>query len=77
MVARKLSALILPVLLVVTMAAIALVPSKPYPACNNSAAKAELAALYDNERLAHAVDVSNLHLLSDGLKGRYCAASVK
>jgi hypothetical protein len=50
---------------------------KAYPACDNSAAKAELAKLYDNRRLLHAVDVSNLRLLSDGWKGRYCAAKVK
>jgi hypothetical protein len=51
--------------------------SKAYPACDNSAARAALAKLYDNLRLLHAVDVNALRLLSDGLKGRYCTATVK
>ncbi len=51
--------------------------SKAYPACNSSAARAALAKLYDNRRLLQAVDVSDLRLLSDGWKGRYCTATVK
>ncbi|MDR3538465.1 MAG: hypothetical protein P4L71_18360 [Acetobacteraceae bacterium] len=50
---------------------------KPYPDCDNGAARAALAVLYDNRRLLHAVDVSGLRRLSDGLKGRYCTARVK
>jgi hypothetical protein len=50
---------------------------KAYPDCDNSAVRAALAKLYDNRRLLHAVDVSALRLLSDGLKGRYCTAKVK
>ena len=50
---------------------------KPYPSCDNSTAKAALAKLYDNRRLLPSVDVSALRLLSDGLKGRYCVATVK
>lgn len=50
---------------------------KPYPSCENSTARTALAKLYDNRRLLPAVDVSNLRLLSDGFKGRYCIATVK
>jgi hypothetical protein len=50
---------------------------KAYPACDNRAARAVLAKLYDNRRLLHAVDVSDLRLLTDGWKGRYCTATVK
>lgn len=49
---------------------------KPYPSCDDPRAKATLAVLYDNQRLLHAVDISNLRLLSDGFKGRYCIATV-
>jgi hypothetical protein len=49
---------------------------KAYPACDNTAARAALARLYDNRCLLHAVVVSDLHLLSDSWKGRYCAANV-
>lgn len=50
---------------------------KAYPDCDNDRARAVLAKLYDNRRLLHAVDVNGLRQLSDGLKGRYCAASIK
>jgi hypothetical protein len=50
---------------------------KAYPACDNRTARAALAKLYDNRRLLHAIEVSSLRLLSDGLKGRYCTATVK
>jgi len=50
---------------------------KAYPACDNRAARAALAKLYDNRRLMHAVDVSDLRLLSDNWKGRFCTATVK
>jgi hypothetical protein len=50
---------------------------KAYPACDNNAATAALANLYDNRRLLHATDISALRLLSDGVKGRYCIATVK
>ena len=53
------------------------ISGKPYPECNNQAALAELARLYDNRRLLHAVDVSDAHLLRDGLQARYCAITVK
>jgi hypothetical protein len=53
-----------------------LMSSKPYPACDNSVARAVLAKLYDNRRLLHAVDASDLRLLRDGWKGRYCTATV-
>jgi hypothetical protein len=50
---------------------------KAYPACDDNAASAALAKLYDNRRLLHAIDVRALRLLSGGLKGRYCSATVK
>jgi hypothetical protein len=50
---------------------------KAYPACDNNAARAALANLYDNRRLLHAIDVSALRLLSDNLRGRNCIATVK
>lgn len=49
---------------------------RPYPACDDARARSALVALYDNQRLLHAVGVSNLHLRSDGFKGRYCVATV-
>jgi hypothetical protein len=50
---------------------------KAYPACDNSVAQAELAGLYDNKRLLHAVDVSDLHFLDDTFSARHCAATVR
>src|SRR3978361_672647 len=66
--------------LVLSLAAIvfdAFIPGKPYPDCNIGAALSELAKLYDNRRLLHAVDVRDARLLRDGLKARYCAASIR
>jgi hypothetical protein len=54
-----------------------LTPGKVYPACDNSAARAVLGKLYDNRRLLHAADVSDLRLLRDSWQGRYCTAAVK
>lgn len=48
----------------------------PYPPCDNPLARSALNALYDNQRLLHAMNVSNLRLLSDGFKGRYCVATI-
>ena len=47
-----------------------------YPPCDNAPARSALSMLYDNQRLLHAVNVSNLRLLSDGFKGRYCVATI-
>jgi hypothetical protein len=66
--------------LVLGLATVVLGPfisSKPYPDCNNSTALAELAKLYDNRGLLHAVDVGDARLLRDGLKARYCAVWVR
>ena len=49
---------------------------KPYPACDNGAARAALAALYDNRRLLHAVEVSGVQPLGDNYQGRHCVAEV-
>ena len=48
-----------------------------YPTCDDPAARAALTALYDNQRLSHAIDVSGSRLLSDGLTGRHCSAIVR
>jgi hypothetical protein len=48
-----------------------------YPNCDNRVARAVLSKLYDNRRLLHAADVNGFRHLSDGLKGRYCTATVK
>ncbi len=56
---------------------LAKLPGTTYPSCDTSNAIGELAKLYDNQRLLHAVAVEDPHLLSDGLKGRYCLATVK
>lgn len=50
---------------------------KAYPDCDNRMSRAVLAKLYDNRRLLHAADVSDLRQLSDGMKDRYCTATVK
>lgn len=52
-------------------------PSKAYPACDNSAAQREMTMLYDNKRLLHADQVSDLRLLDDTLFARHCSAKVK
>ena len=52
------------------------ISGRPYPDCNDSAALAELARLYDNRRLLHAVDVSDARLLRDGMTARYCAVRI-
>jgi hypothetical protein len=52
------------------------ISGKPYPDCDNRTALAELAKLYDNRRLLHAVSVSDAHLLRDGLKARYCVVRI-
>jgi hypothetical protein len=66
--------------LMLTFAAVIFEPfisAKAYRDCNNSAALTELAKLYDNRRLLHAVDVSDARLLRDGLKARYCAVRIR
>jgi hypothetical protein len=75
--ARRLLLLILFVVLTIGTMIIQLTSGKAYPGCDNSAATAALAKLYDNRRLLPAVDVSALRLIRDGLKGRYCTATVK
>ncbi len=50
---------------------------EPYPACDNNAAKTELARLYDNKRLQHAVAVTVSPDFNDDWKGRHCNAIVK
>jgi hypothetical protein len=66
-----------PVLSFAAMVIAEFIPSRPYPECNNSVALAELAKLYDNRRLLHAVNVSDAHLLRDGLKARYCTVRIR
>lgn len=75
--ARQLWLLILFGAIIVGAVIARLTSGKTYPACDNSSARAALAKLYDNRRLLPAIDVSDLHLLSDGWKGRYCTATVK
>ena len=53
-----------------------LTPTRPYPACNNPAARAELAKLYDNRRLLHAVAVADDRFLNDDFSARHCVARV-
>lgn len=52
-------------------------PNKAYPACDNKVAKTELAVLYDNRRLLHAIEVSDLRLLNNSLLARHCTATVR
>ena len=63
----------------IAVAAIATIhlPGKAYPACDNSLVRAELAGLYDNKRLLHAFEFSNLRLLGDAMFARHCAVTVK
>ena len=75
--ARRGLLVILFVVLAIPAMVIQLTSGKAYPACDNSTAKAALAILYDNRRLLPAVDASGLRLIRDGLKGRYCTATVK
>jgi hypothetical protein len=66
--------------LVLALAAVVLEPfisGKPYPDCKDSRALTELAKLYDNRRLLHAVDVRDARLLRDGLKARYCTVTIR
>jgi hypothetical protein len=74
--ARQRWFLILLVVLAVGVMITQLTSRKDYPDCDNSAARATLAKLYDNRRLLHAVDVNAFRLLNDGLKGRHCSANV-
>ena len=75
--ARRGLRVILFVVLAIPAMIIQLTSGKAYPACDNGTAKTALAKLYDNRRLLPAVDVSALRLIRDGLKGRYCTATVK
>ena len=50
---------------------------KPYPSCDDPRARTALAAVYDNQRLLHAVGVSGMRLRNDGFRGRYCVATVE
>lgn len=51
-------------------------PGRYFPACDNAAARNTLGSLYDNKHLLHARDVSDLHILDNGLIRRHCSASI-
>ena len=68
--------MILFVVLAIPAMIMQLTSGKACPACDNGTAKTALAKLYDNRRLLLAADVSGLRLIRDGLKGRYCTATV-